>query len=419
MKYMKKFGLAVMLFAIIMSLVACGSDSSKEKESSSKGNTLTVSVEETYKPFIDEIKGQFEKDNDVKVKVVEKPMFDQLEALPLDGPGGNAPDVLMSAYDRVGSLGQQGHLLETKDNENNKLDEKAKQTVTIDGKRFGTPFTVETLVQFYNKDLVDKAPATMQEAEALAKDPRFSFANEPGKSTAFLADWNDFYILYGELAGYGAYTFGKDGTDPKDVGLNNKGAVEGLEYATKWYNDIWPQGMKDAKSAKDLINQMFIEGKAASIISGPWAATNYKEAKVNYGVAKLPTLPNGKEYTPFSGGKAWVASAYSQQPELAQKWIDYVTNEENSYKFYEHVNEIPMNKAAQEKVIATNDELAKAVIETYEVAQPMPNIPEMGEIWTAGATLMADAISGKKTPKQAAEAAVKTINENIEQKYNN
>lgn len=419
MKYVKKFGLAVMLFSMIMSLVACGNDSSKEKDSSNKGNTLTVSVEESYKPFINDIKGQFEKDNDVKIKVVVKPMFDQLEALPLDGPGGNAPDVMMSAYDRVGSLGQQGHLLETKENDNNKLDEKGKQTVTIEGKRFGTPFTVETLVQFYNKDLVDKAPATMQEAEALTKDPRFSFANEAGKSTAFLADWNDFYILYGELAGYGAYTFGKDGTDAKDVGLNNKGAVEGLEYATKWYNDIWPQGMKDAKSAKDLINQMFIEGKAASIISGPWAATNYKEAKVNYGVAKLPTLPNGKDYTPFAGGKAWVASAYSQQPELAQKWIDYVTNEENSYKYYEMTNEIPMNKAAQEKVVATNDELAKAVIETYEVAQPMPNIPEMGEIWTAGATLMADSISGKKTPKQAAEAAVKTINENIEQKYNN
>ena len=41
-------------------------------------------------------------------------MFDQLEALPLDGPAGNAPDVMLAAYDRIGSLAQQGHLLDLK-----------------------------------------------------------------------------------------------------------------------------------------------------------------------------------------------------------------------------------------------------------------------------------------------------------------
>lgn len=41
-------------------------------------------------------------------------MFEQLEALPLDGPAGNAPDVMLAAYDRIGGLGQQGHLLDIK-----------------------------------------------------------------------------------------------------------------------------------------------------------------------------------------------------------------------------------------------------------------------------------------------------------------
>lgn len=419
MSSMKKLGVAVMSLGLVAGLAACSGDSSKESSSSSDSKTLTVSIEQGYKEYIEGIKGQFEKDNDVKVKIVEKPMFDQLEALSLDGPGGKAPDVMMSPYDRVGSLGQQGHLMEIKETEENKLDEKDTKQVSVDGKRFGTPITLETLVQFYNKDLVEKAPATMEEAEALTKDPRFNFANESGKSTAFLADWNDFYILYGELAGYGAYVFGEDGTDPKDVGLNSKGAIEGLEYAAKWYSEYWPQGMKDAKSAPDFISQMFVDNKAAAVISGPWKANDYKAANINYGVAKLPTLPNGKEYTPFAGGKAWVASAYTKNADMAQKWIDYVTNAENSFKFYEATNEVPMNKEAQEKVMQTNNELATAVIETYKVAQPMPNIPEMGEIWTAGATLMADANSGKKTPKQALEAAVKTIEENIEQKYNN
>ena len=40
---------------------------------------LTVSVEETYKAYVESIKKGFEKENDVTVKIVEKPMFDQLK----------------------------------------------------------------------------------------------------------------------------------------------------------------------------------------------------------------------------------------------------------------------------------------------------------------------------------------------------
>ena len=47
----------------------------------------------------------------------------------------------------------------------------------------------------------------------------------------------------------------------------------------------------------------------------------------------------------------------------------------------------------------------------------MPNIPEMAEIWSGAENLMFDAASGKKTPQETADAAVKQIKENIEQKY--
>ncbi|MFV5784517.1 extracellular solute-binding protein, partial [Pediococcus acidilactici] len=71
-----------------------------------EGKTLTVSVDSGYKDYINEIKNTFEKENDVKIKLVEKDMFDQLESLALDGPAGKGPDVMMAAYDRIGALGQ-------------------------------------------------------------------------------------------------------------------------------------------------------------------------------------------------------------------------------------------------------------------------------------------------------------------------
>ncbi|EGP5574516.1 extracellular solute-binding protein [Enterococcus faecium] len=413
----KKLGLGLVSLGILGGLAACGNGNSSAEGDTEEGKTLTVSVDSGYKDYINEIKDRFEKENDVKIKLVEKDMFDQLESLALDGPAGKGPDVMMAAYDRIGALGQQGHLAEVKLGNESAYDETDKAQVTYDGKIYGEPAVIETLVLYYNKDLVDTAPATFKDLENLSKDSRFAFESEAGKNTGFLAKWTDFYYSYGLIAGYGGYVFGDDGTDPSDIGLNNAGAVEGISYATDWFQNVWPKGMQDIKSAGDFASQQFMSNKTAAIIDGPWQAQTYKENNINYGVAKIPTLNNGQPYQPFGGGKGWVVSNYAKNKDLSQKWLDYVTNQENQDKFFEMVNEIPANQQARETAKAKNDELTTAVIEQYETAQAMPNIPEMGEVWTGAENLMFDAASGSKTPKESADEAVKTISEAIEQKY--
>ena len=413
----KKLGLGLVSLGILGGLAACGNGNSSAEGDTEEGKTLTVSVDSGYKDYINEIKDTFEKENDVKIKVVEKEIIDQLESLALDGPAGKGPDVMMAAYDRIGALGQQGHLAEVKLGNESSYDETDKAQVTYDGKIYGEPAVIETLVLYYNKDLVDTAPATFKDLENLSKDSRFAFESEAGKNTGFLAKWTDFYYSYGLIAGYGGYVFGDDGTDPSDIGLNNAGAVEGISYATDWFQNVWPKGMQDIKSAGDFASQQFMSNKTAAIIDGPWQAQTYKENNINYGVAKIPTLNNGQPYQPFGGGKGWVVSNYAKNKDLSQKWLDYVTNQENQEKFFEMVNEIPANQQARETAKAKNDELTTAVIEQYETAQAMPNIPEMGEVWTGAENLMFDAASGSKTPKESADEAVKTISEAIEQKY--
>ncbi|EPN9616922.1 TPA: extracellular solute-binding protein [Enterococcus faecium] len=413
----KKLGLGLVSLGILGGLAACGNGNSSAEGEAEEGKTLTVSVDSGYKDYINEIKDTFEKENDVKIKLVEKDMFDQLESLALDGPAGKGPDVMMAAYDRIGALGQQGHLAEVKLGNESAYDETDKAQVTYDGKIYGEPAVIETLVLYYNKDLVDTAPATFKDLENLSKDSRFAFESEAGKNTGFLAKWTDFYYSYGLIAGYGGYVFGDDGTDPSDIGLNNAGAVEGISYATDWFQNVWPKGMQDIKSAGDFASQQFMSNKTAAIIDGPWQAQTYKENNINYGVAKIPTLNNGQPYQPFGGGKGWVVSNYAKNKDLSQKWLDYVTNQENQEKFFKMVNEIPANQQARETAKAKNDELTTAVIEQYETAQAMPNIPEMGEVWTGAENLMFDAASGSKTPKESADEAVKTISEAIEQKY--
>lgn len=414
---LKKIGLGALSLGFIGGLAACGNGGSSTAANEEDGKTLTISVDSGYKDYVNEIKTKFEEDNDVKIKLVEKDMFEQLESLALDGPAGKAPDVMMAAYDRIGALGQQGHLAEVKLGNEADYNDTDKAQVTYEDKIYGAPAVIETLVLYYNKDLVDTAPTTFKDLEALAKDERFNFESEEGTNTGFLAKWTDFYYSYGLISGYGGYVFGEDGTDPSEIGLNNAGAVEGITYATDWFQNVWPKGMQDIKSAGDFVNQQFMSNKTAAIIDGPWQAQTYQENDINYGVSKIPTLNNGESYQPFGGGKGWVVSNYSKNKEVAQKWLDYVTNTENQEKFFEMVNEVPANQAARETAKGTNDELTTAVIEQYETAQAMPNIPEMAEVWTGAENLMFDAGSGRKTPKESADDAVKTISEAIEQKY--
>ena len=394
-------------------LVACGG---KKEDSSSAKNELTVYVDNGYKSYMEEAAKAFEKESGTKVNIKTGDALGGLDKLSLDNQSGKAPDVMMAPYDRVGGLGNDGQLAEVALNKDSKTDKTTESLVTNGGKVYGAPAVIETLVLYYNKDLMQEAPKTFGELEELAKDSKYDFAGEAGKNTAFLADWTNFYYAYGLLSGNGGYVFGKDGTDPKDIGLNNQGAIDGIEYAKTWYAK-WPKGLQDTQGAANFIQTQFQEGKTAAIIDGPWKAASLKEAKVNYGVATIPTLPNGKAYSAFGGGKAWVIPAGANHPEAAQKFVDFLTSTDQQKAFYDKTNEVPANTEAREYAVGKNDELTTAVVKQFENAQPMPNISEMSTVWDPAATMLFDAVSGKKSAKDAADGAVKLIKETIEQKF--
>ena len=394
-------------------LVACGG---KKDDTSASENELTVYVDNGYKAYMEEAAKAFEKESGTKVTIKTGDALGGLDKLSLDNQSGKAPDVMMAPYDRVGGLGNDGQLAEVTLNKDSKTDKTTESLVTNGGKVYGAPAVIETLVLYYNKDLLQEAPKTFGELEELAKDSKYDFAGEDGKNTAFLADWTNFYYAYGLLSGNGGYVFGKNGTDPKDIGLNNQGAIDGIEYAKTWYAK-WPKGLQDTKGAANFIQTQFQEGKTAAIIDGPWKAASLKEAKVNYGVATIPTLPNGKAYSAFGGGKAWVIPAGANHPEAAQKFVDFLTSTDQQKALYDKTNEVPANTEAREYAVGKNDELTAAVVKQFENAQPMPNISEMSTVWDPAATMLFDAVSGKKSAKDAADDAVKLIKETIEQKF--
>ena len=168
------------LAASSIGLILAGCSNSK-KEADNK--TITITVDKGYKDYINRVKGDFEKKNGVKVEVKTKDALTALDNLKLDGPAGKAADVLMAPYDRVGVLGKQGQLATVKLPTDGRYSDADKKNVTLNQKQYGEPVTIETLVLFYNKDLIDHAPTTFQELEELSKDPKYAYENDKSKTS--------------------------------------------------------------------------------------------------------------------------------------------------------------------------------------------------------------------------------------------
>lgn len=384
-----------------------------ETEENTGGQAVLLHAGSEYMPFLNTVAEKFAQETGIEVILEERETQDTLDTIQLDGAAGIGPDITLIPYDRIGQFASQGIIAEvTLPNDGSFAAGNILQ-VSYDGKVYGAPAIVEAIVMYYNKDILDKAPITFKELEELAEDSRFA---DGDKTVAFLAPLNAPYIVYGLLSAYGGYVFGDEGTNPNDIGLNNAGSVEAVEYAKTWF-DRWPAGMLDLQTNGNLVMDQFTSGKAAVMIGGPWDAAAIKETGINYGVAKIPVLNNGSEYKPFGGGKSWVISNYSTNQENARQFLTYLCSSEVQFMMYELKNEVPANLTAQEEIKKGDDELVKAVIEQYQYASPTPNIPEMSEYWGITGDMLFDAYKGDMSVQEALDKGVNTLKETIETKY--
>jgi arabinogalactan oligomer/maltooligosaccharide transport system substrate-binding protein len=128
----------------------------------------------------------------------------------------------------------------------------------------------------------------------------------------------------------------------------------------------------------------------------------------------MPTLPNGEPIKTFMGVKTYALSAYTENQEWAEMFLAELTNEENALKMFEAYNEIPPVAALESNETITSNEVAKAVFDQATNAIPMPNIPEMGQVWEPMAQALQLVATGKQDAQKSADDAVKVIEQQIQ-----
>ncbi|ALF09763.1 sugar ABC transporter substrate-binding protein [Parageobacillus thermoglucosidasius] len=401
-------------------LAACGPKRDAEQvKDNNKGNTtenvekpeklvVWVNDEEKQKQALNDIFKKYTEKTGIKVETVAVSMLDQAKKIALDGPAGKGPDIFYQPHDRIGDIVLQGLAdpVELGDSES-EYSKTAVDAVTYDRQIYGVPFVVETYGLFYNKNLVPEAPKTIEELTKIAKEK----TNPAKDQYGFLMEAANFYFVYPFFAGYGGYVFrSEDGKmDVSDIGLANDGAVKGAELVQSWFKN----GYIPKEINQDVMNGLFTKGNVATVISGPWNIATYRDALGDkLATAPLPVLENGEHPKSFVGVKAWMLSAYSKNKEWATDLMKFITNEENSLHYYEVAGEMPANEKALTNEKITNDPLISGFAEQIQYGEPMPNVPQMSQVWDPMGNALQFIAKGDN-PKEVLQEAVKTIQDKI------
>jgi N,N'-diacetylchitobiose transport system substrate-binding protein len=396
------------------------------------GKTLTVwSMAGDLTPkTIDAINAEFTKETGAQVKVETQQWANivtkMTTALATDTP----PDVLDIGNTQVPTFAGSGALA---DLTSYKADLQQGQTwlgglvdpATVDGKLYAVPSFAGTRAVIYNKDMwaaagVTTAPTTYDELKA---DLDKIKAKNPS------ADFSSFYLpgQYWYAGMQWVWDRGGDIATAKDgkwtAGFSTSQAQQGLNEWKEFQNTYSSKGSQTLNTDKPDQDQVFANGKAATIIANGWEIPTITKDNPKLTADKLGSFPmpgaSGKNQPVNLGGSDWGIAAKSKQQDLARVWVKIAASPDiqNNYVFGNDgwiPNSVEGSKAAVDS--GKVSELNKAFFTAAQNSKATPASANWAQLEDPGMKQFFQAVtSGSKSVSDAASSWDSTVNSTLNQ----
>ncbi len=371
----------------------------------SEEGSLTIWVNAERAPIMEAAGKSFTEKYNVPVRIQTMGFNDVRSNFEIAAPAGNGPDIIAGAHDWIGGLYASGLLAD--------IDLGAKaasfnpagiKAFNYDGHQIGMPYQVESVALYYNKDLVPTPPATWAETKDIIK--KLYDEKKIDQGIAFVG--GDFYGHYAVMTGFGGYAFGLDANgsyDPKQVGFDSPGSIK----AATELDSMIKAGLLHDGVTYDVAKDLFLKGRLAMWVNGPWEMDNIRKSGLNYGIAVIPSMD--QKARAFVGVQGFMVNKFSKNLLLAQSFLtEYVATDDVMLALYKAQFGIPAwnatAKAANDPDIAT---FAAAVSQ----GDPMPAIPAMSAVWSAANNAFALIYQQKDTPEKIMKDAAQAIRDQI------
>jgi maltose/maltodextrin transport system substrate-binding protein len=312
---------------------------------------------------------------------------------------GKGPDIFCWPHDRVGEWAKSGLIVPVHPPRRVReaIDDGAWKAFGYQGKTWGYPLAIEAVGLIVNRALVPQPPATFEEIFALDKQLQAQ------GTRAILWDYNKSFFTWALIAGPGGYVFGRNDKgdyDPRQVGVNSPGALQGVLMLERLVKEgVMPRGARYSD-----MEAQFASGKVAMMISGPWAWDNVKKSKIDFTVAAVPSI-GGKPSRPFVGVLGCMITAPSRQKDIAREFIENHLLKVESLKTISA--DVPLGTPANKAYFAelASDPRIRATMENARAGEPIPNIPETGRFFPAMDAALEAVTTGRQAPKEALDGA--------------
>lgn len=361
---------------------------------------LVIWADEISAPVIAGLVADFEDDFGVTVEV-QQVQFDNIRGEFITAaPAGEGPDVFIGAHDWLGELVSNGlispvDLAAVAD----QINPNAIDAFTFAGEVYGLPYAVDNTAFFRNVDLVPERPETWDDlraiSEELAEDDIYGY----------VIQMRDPWHSYTVVSAFGGYVFGFDeGYDPQDVGLDAEGTIAAYTFL----GELIADGLMPADLQQETMWELFTSGRAATMVTGPWALETLRASDVNFEISPAPDGPGGPA-RPFLSARGFMVSAESENPTLAQAFLtEFLASDDVMQALFDAESRPPTWLAVE-----VDDEAVEAFRAAGATGAPQPNIPEMGAVWESWANQMelslrnpANAASEASTAAEQVRAAI-------------
>jgi len=303
-------------------------------------------------------------------------------------PGGNGPDLFIYPQDRIGDWADSGVIEPIEfwvdDARADRFTSEAVEAMAYKGSLWGLPLTVKSMALYYRTDLVTQPPRTTDELVALAPQ----MAQRHGYAIAYAN-----VDLYGHapwLFGYGGKIMDDDGK----LAIATPEAADAMAFA----RGLVTSGVTPDQAEGPLVATLFNEGKAATVMSGPWFVADIA-ANVPWQVTTLPTVSaTGKPAAPFLGAEGILMSARAKDKDVAFAVMDALTSDVAAIERAKIARQVVPNPAAYDDPDIARDPVLAAFRAQLASTVPMPKGSAMRMVWTPYKTALGEVLSGRAQP---------------------
>lgn len=266
------------------------------------------------------------------------------------------------------------------------------------------------LAWVYNRDLIDEAPTTMVDWVRLLESATVDRDGD-GIPDQYGLTWNYrepfFFIPF--LTCFGGWVMDAEGNPTLDTPETVAAIKFVLDLRDKY--KVIP-----AESDYEMAEALFQEGRAASIINGPWAYAGYGGSGVNYGVAPLPTNEEtGHHCAPMVATSGYAVNSNVPPEKLPhlKELIRYLTSSDMQMQMVREIEAIPVHEEIRASSQVTDNPRLQSMMRQVDRGRPMPVAPQMRQIWDGMRGPYQLVMNGAVTPEEGARRMQEQVEKRI------